>query len=73
MGQANAIRSPLRSMCMIGKNSNGNWVVQGSQGKYGGLFVNRAAALKFAMFENGTPHAAVMVPGILELNMAQGA
>jgi hypothetical protein len=72
MGQANAIRSPLRSMCMIGKNSKGNWVVQGSQGKYGGLFVNRAAALKFAMFENGTPHAAVMVPGILELNITQG-
>jgi hypothetical protein len=56
---------------MIGRNSRGHWVVQGA--KYGGLFVSRAEALKFAMFENGTPHAAVMVPGILELNMAQGA
>ena len=71
MGQANAIRRPLRSMCMIGRNSRGHWVVQGA--KYGGLFVSRAEALKFAMFENGTPHAAVMVPGFLELNMAQGA
>jgi len=71
MGQSRAFRSPLRSMCMIGRNSRGNWVVQGST--YGGLFVSRAAALKFAMFENGTPHAAVMVPGILELNMTQGA
>jgi hypothetical protein len=69
MGQANAIHSPLRSTCMIGRNSKGYWVVQGST--FGGLFVSRAAALKFAMFENGTPHAAVMVPGTLELNMTQ--
>jgi hypothetical protein len=71
MAQANATHRSLRSMCMIGRDSKGNWVVQGPQGKYGGLFVNRVAALKFAMFENGTSHAAVMVPGILELNMAQ--
>ena len=38
---------------MIGKNSRGNWVVQDQQGSCGGLFVNRAEALKFAMFENG--------------------
>lgn len=71
MGQANAIHFP-QSTCLIGRNSKGNWVVQGPHGKYGGLFVDRVAALKFAMFEGGTPHAAVMVPGTLELNMAQG-
>ena len=71
MGRARAIHSPLQSMCRIGKDSRGNWVVQGPQGKYGGLFVDRVAALKFAMFEGGTPHAAVMVPGILELNITQ--
>jgi hypothetical protein len=73
MGQANSIHSPLRSLCMIGKDSKGNWVVQGPHGKYGGLFVSRAAALRFAMFEDGTPHAAVMVPGTLELNVTMGA
>jgi hypothetical protein len=72
MRQANAIHSPLGAMCLIGKNSKGHWVVQGPQGRFGGLFVNRAEALKFAMFENGQPHAAVMVPGTFELNMAQG-
>ena len=72
MGQAKAIHTSRQSMCMIGRNSKGNWVVQGPQAKYVGLFLNRVAALKFAMFENGTPHAAVMVPGILELNMMQG-
>jgi hypothetical protein len=71
MGQANPIHSSLRSLCKIGKDCEGNWVVQGPHGRYGGLFVNRAEALRFAMFENGNPHAVVMVPGTLELNMTQ--
>jgi hypothetical protein len=73
MGQAKSIHSPASAMCMIGRDSKGRWVVQGPQGKFGGLFVDRVAALKFAMFEGGTPHAAVMVPGILELKMTAGA
>jgi hypothetical protein len=72
MGAAGPIHSPLRSLCLIGKDSKGHWVVQGPQGRYGGLFVDRARALRFAMFENGTPRTAVMVPGTLELNVAQG-
>ena len=56
---------------MIGKDSRGNWVVQDDQGSCGGLFVNRAEALKFAMFENGNrPQAVVMVPGVFELDMS---
>ena len=32
--------------------------------------MNRTEAVKFAMFENGNrPHAVIMVPGILELDM----
>ena len=59
---------------MIGKNSRGNWVVQDNQGSCGGLFVNRAEALKFAMFENGNrPQAVVMVPGVFELDMSRKA
>jgi hypothetical protein len=73
MGQANSIHSPLRSLCKIGKDSVGNWVVQGPKGTYGGLFISRAEALRFAMFENGNPHAIVMVPGAFELNMTQRA
>jgi hypothetical protein len=54
----------------IGRDSHGNWVAQDQQGLCGGLFVNRADALKFAMFENGNcPQAVIMVPGILELDM----
>jgi hypothetical protein len=55
---------------MIGKDSEGRWVVQDEQGLCGGLFVDRAQALKFAMFENGhRPQAVVMIPGVFELNM----
>jgi len=62
------------SIFLIGKNSRGNWVVQDQQGVRGGLFVARAEALKFAMFENGNrPQAVVMVPGILELNISDAA
>jgi hypothetical protein len=54
---------------MIGRDGRGNWVAQEQSGTRGGLFVDRAAALKFAKFESGTdPHAIVWVSGILELN-----
>ena len=53
----------------IGRNSRGHWVVQDQNHLCGGLFVDRATALKFALFENGhRPQAVVMVPGVLELD-----
>ena len=56
---------------LIGKDSHGCWVVQDKSGLRGGLFVDRAEALKFAMFENGhRPEAVIMVPGVLELNIS---
>jgi hypothetical protein len=62
--------SPDPSLFFIGKNSRGNWVVQDQAGARGGLFVDRAEALRFAMFENGhKPQAVVMVPGILDLDL----
>ena len=60
------------SLFLVGRNSRGNWVVQDQNGLRGGLFVDRAEALKFAMFENGKrPQAVIMVPGILELDMSR--
>jgi len=49
-----------KSLFRIGKNSRGNWVVQDQTGLCGGLFVDRAEAVKFAMFENGNRPQAVM-------------
>ena len=60
----------LPRLFRIGRDSHGNWVVQDQEGLCGGLFVDRAEAVKFAMFENGNrPQAVIMVPGILELDM----
>jgi hypothetical protein len=62
--------SPDSSLFFIGKNSRGNWVVQDQAGSRGGLFVDRAEALRFAMFENGhRPQAVVMVPGVMDLDL----
>ena len=59
------------SLFLVGRNNRGNWVVQDQSGLCGGLFVDRAEALKFARFENGNrPQAVIMVPGILELDMS---
>jgi hypothetical protein len=58
----------------IGQNRRGNWVAKMKHGLIGGLFINRAAALKFALFENGNhPEAVVAVPGVLELDMGSHA
>jgi len=55
----------------IGRNSRNNWVVQDEKHLCGGLFVDRAEALRFAMFENGRqPQAVVMVPGVFELDLS---
>jgi hypothetical protein len=58
------------SLYRIGKDSHGHWVVKDQQGLRGGIFVDRAEALKFAMLENGNrPQAVIMVPGVLELDI----
>jgi hypothetical protein len=54
----------------IGKNSHGNWVVQDQHHLCGGLFIDRTAALRFALFENGNrPRAVIMVPGVFGLDL----
>jgi len=51
------------SLFMIGRNSRGNWVVKDQKGLCGGLFIDRAEAVKFVMFENGNrPQAVIMGP-----------
>jgi hypothetical protein len=66
-----APRSLKRSPWLVGKDKEGHWVVRDRAGLNGGIFVDRAAALHFALLENGHgARAAIMVPGILELDMA---
>jgi hypothetical protein len=54
----------------IGKNSRGHWIVQDEQHLIGGLFISQAAALRFALFENGNEtQAVIMVPGVFEIDL----
>lgn len=46
-------RSAVAAIVFIGRNRRGHWVAQEQNGLFGGLFVNRAQALKYALFENG--------------------
>jgi len=70
MGQDEARSSTSRfPLFLVGKDSRGNWVVQDPKGRYGGLFIDRAEAIKFAMYESGSrPQAVIMVPETLELD-----
>jgi len=57
---------------LVGKDSRGRWVAQDQRGLCGGLFISRAEAMRFAMFENGhQAQAVIMVPGIIELDMTR--
>ena len=58
------------SIVMIGRNRRGNWVAQEQNGLYGGLFINYAEALRYALFENGRhPEAIVTTENTLELDL----
>ena len=62
---------PANGLFFLGKNGRGQWVAQDQNGKRGGLFVSQAAALKFALFENGRrPELVVNIPGVFELDLS---
>ena len=63
--------SPALSLVFIGKNHRGGWVAQEQNGLYGGLFVSRAQAIKYALFENGQRHETIIeLPCEIELDMS---
>jgi hypothetical protein len=69
-GEPPSLSSSKSSLFLVGKDRDGHWIARDQGGLRGGLFVDRAEALKFAMFENGNrPQAVVMVSGVLELDL----
>jgi hypothetical protein len=63
-------RSTASTIVLIGRNQRGQWVAQEQNGLYGGLFVNRTQALKYALFENGHhPETIIELSHEIELNM----
>jgi hypothetical protein len=66
--------SSASSIVFIGRNRRGQWVAQEQNGLYGGLFVNRAQAVKYALFENGQhPEMLVELSREIELDMCSRA
>ena len=71
------VEPPSRSaaaptIVFIGLNNHGQWVVQEQNGLYGGLFINRAQAIKYALFENGhRPEMIVELSREIELDMGR--
>jgi hypothetical protein len=64
--------SSASTIVFIGKNHRGNWVAQEQNGLYGGLFVNRAQAVKYALFENGHhPETIIELAREIELDMGK--
>lgn len=57
---------------LLGQDSCGNWVAQDRAGTRGGLFVDRANALRYIQLESGH-RAFVAVTAPIELNMARPA
>jgi len=56
----------------IGRDKGGHWVAQERNGLYGGLFVNRAQAIKYALFENGyRPEMIVELSREIELDVGR--
>jgi len=63
-------KSKATPLFLVGKDSRGRWVAQKQHGLTGGFFATQAAAIKFALFENGRrPEAVIAVPGVFELDM----
>ena len=62
--------SSLSNVVFIGRNRSGQWIAQEQNGLYGGLFVNRAQALKYALSENGHhPETIVELSRRIELDL----
>jgi len=59
------------AVVFIGRNRCGHWVAQQQNGLYGGLFVNRAQAVKYALFENGH-HLETIIELASEIELGMG-
>ncbi|WP_407181348.1 hypothetical protein [Bradyrhizobium sp. STM 3562] len=62
--------SAASTLVLIGRNRRGEWVACEQHGLFGGLFINRAQAIKYALFENGHhPEAIVELPRDVEIDI----
>ena len=60
------------TIVFIGQNNLGQWIAQEQNGLYGRLFINRAQAVKYALFENGN-HPETIVELSRKIELEPGA
>jgi hypothetical protein len=66
--------SAASAIVFIGRNRRGQWVALQQNGLYGGLFVDRTQAIKYALFENGHhPETIIELSREIELDMRGGS
>jgi hypothetical protein len=54
------VEPPSRAISFIvGRDPEGHWIAAETEGRAGGLFSDREAALRYAAFETGHRHGAV--------------
>ena len=72
MAQSALAPAPGHCDCvLVGMDRSGNWIVRNLSGKRGGLFVSRAAALRYAQLEFGHGELPIVViTGNLEFDMS---
>jgi hypothetical protein len=61
--------SAATKIIFIGRSKTGNWIAQEQNGLFGGLFVSRSAAFKYALFENGHHPETIVELREIELDM----
>jgi len=58
------VEPPLRgeqlNVVLIGRDNRGRWIAREQHGRFGGLFVSREHAVKYALFENGRRRDAII-------------
>jgi hypothetical protein len=69
MIQQNIKAATVGSCLFIGQDRCGRWVVNDARSMCGGLFSDRTAAIRFAMYEcQCRPQSVIMLPDGLELD-----
>lgn len=62
---------PATPTVFVGRNRRGNWIACEQNGIFGGLFVNRAQAFKYALHKNGHhPEAIIELSHEIELDIS---
>jgi uncharacterized protein RhaS with RHS repeats len=56
---------------VVGQDCHGRWIVRDRLGLSGGWFVDRAEAIRYAMFDTGgAPRAVLLAPGVVESDVS---